>query len=146
MKWNWGSKIVVAMAAFMIMIIIMVVYMFQQDISLVESDYYPRGQAHQEMIDKTMNTVPYASEIIAGHQNGTIVIRFPGFFRPQAVKGEVHFYHRITDTRDRFTELRLDENGVFSFPAEGLLGRYIIKIDWEQDGIGYYTEKSMTID
>ncbi len=145
-KWNWGTKLVLAMAAFMIMVIALVVVMFQQDISLVEVDYYPRGQAHQELIQKTQNTIPYATEIIATYERGNILIGFPGFFKPAALNGTVHFYNRTTDTGDRYATLALDQNNTFTYKAVGLKGRYIIKIDWVQDGVGYYTEKNLSIE
>jgi len=58
----------------------------------------------------------------------------------------VHFYHRIDDAHDRYVRLSLDENGVFSYPARGLKGRYVLKISWQQDDIDYYTEKSITFE
>ena len=145
-KWNWGTKLVIAMAAFMLMILGFVAFMVRQDVSLVEKDYYPRGQAYQEMIEKTRNTDPHASEIVAGYDENFVYVSFPSFFRPEAVSGKVHFYHRVSDVNDFFTELILDENGFFSYPVQRLKGRYIIKLDWEQDGIEYYTEKNLTIE
>lgn len=145
-KWNWGTKLVLAMAAFMIMVIALVVVMFQQDVSLVEADYYPRGQAYQEMIQKTQNTIPYATDITASYENGIILISFPDFFKPDDVDGTVHFYKRTSDTGDRYAMLTLDQNNAFTYKAVGLKGRYIIKIDWVQDGVGYYTEKNLTIE
>lgn len=35
MKWNWGTKLVVSMAAFMTMVIVFVVLMMQQSVDLV---------------------------------------------------------------------------------------------------------------
>lgn len=145
-KWNWGTKLVIAMAAFMLMILTFVAFMVRQEVSLVEKDYYPKGQAYQEMIEKTQNTIPYASEIVVSYDENFVFVTFPSFFRPGAVKGEVHFYHRVSDVNDFFSDLILDENGVFSYPVQRLRGRYIIKLDWEQDGIEYYTEKNLSIE
>lgn len=145
-QWNWGTKLVLAMAAFMLMIISFVVFMFQQDISLVEKDYYPRGQAYQEMIDKVQNTVPYANDIIAKVENNAVQIAFPTFFLPDKVEGLVHFYSRIDDSNDRFIGLTLNEDGVFTYPVNGIKGRFILKISWQQDGIDYYTEKNISIE
>ncbi|MBE0661805.1 MAG: FixH family protein [Bacteroidales bacterium] len=145
-QWNWPTKLVVAMAAFMLMIISLVVFMFQQDISLVEKDYYPRGQAYQEMIDMVQNTVPYANDIIAKVEINEVHIAFPAFFRPEKVEGQVHFYSRINDANDRFANLNLNEDGVFIYPVDGFKGRFILKISWQQDGIDYYTEKDISIE
>ncbi len=145
MKWNWGTKLVIAMAAFMIMVIAMVIYMMRQDVSLVEPDYYPRGQAYEELIQKARNTIPFAEDIQAKVENGTVMVVFPPFFEPEATKGEVHFYHRMSDSGDHHVDLVLDNSGLFSYPSSELKGRYVLKIDWEQHGIGYYTEKNIVI-
>jgi hypothetical protein len=145
-QWNWPTKLVVAMAAFMLMIISLVIFMFQQDISLVEKDYYPRGQVFQEMIDKVQNTVPYANDIIAKVEDNEVHVAFPAFFRPEKVEGHVHFYSRIDDSNDRFADLTLNEDGVFIYPVNGLKGRFILKISWQQERTDYYTEKNISVE
>ncbi len=145
-KWNWGTKLVIAIVAFMLMIIAFGIYMASNKVSLVEPDYYPRGQAYQDMIEHIQNTIPYASDIQVHNDNGTIRIAFPDFFRPDAVEGSVHFYHRTSDLKDEYAKLELSDEGVFSFPVEKMNGRYIIKIEWKQDEVGYYTEKDLFIE
>jgi len=145
-RWNWGTWAMTGLAGLMLMIILLVVRMAQEDVSLVEKDYYPRGLAYQELIDKVGNTLPYASEIVVSHENDTILVAFPGFFRPEGVEGVVHFYHRVTDAKDAYARLRLGEDGVFAYPSHEMKGRYILKIDWTQDGAAYYTEKSITLE
>lgn len=144
--WHFGTKAVLGLALFILMIGIMVIRMTQEDISLVEKDYYPKGQAYQEMIDKVQNTIPYASDIRAWLENDRIMVSFPHFFRPESVSGSVHFYHRVTDSKDVYTALKLNSEGVFIYPAGDMKGRFILKIDWVQDEIGYYTEKNITIE
>lgn len=145
-KWNWGTMLVIGMAAFMLMILALVARMASVDVSLVEKDYYPKGLAYQEKLDKVQNTVPYASDIIATIENNMLKVSFPDFFQPDAVEGAVWIYHRVTDTKDIEVDLKLDQNGVFNYPAANMRGRYIIKIDWEQEGVAYYTEKRITVD
>lgn len=145
-KWNWGTKLVIAMAAFMLMVLSFVFVMLRQDINLVEKDYYPKGQAHQELIVKIRQTMPYANEILASFEDEEIRVSFPAFFRPETIRGSVHLYHRIDDANDRFSDLVINENGIFTYPASDLSGRYILKISWQQDGIDYYTEKNVTIE
>jgi hypothetical protein len=145
-EWNWGTKLVIAMAAFMLMILSYVAVMISHDVSLVEKDYYPKGQAYQEMVEKSRNTIPYANEILAGYNESVMYVSFPPFFRPEAVKGYVQFYHRVSDLNDFYYDLKLDEIGNFSYPIQKLKGRYIVKLNWEQDGIPYYIEKNLNIE
>lgn len=144
-NWNWGTKLVIAMGLFMAMIVAFVVVMVKQEVSLVEPDYYPKGQAFQQMITSTENTVAYAGQITAQADREAIRVKFPEFFRPGAVEGNMHVYNRVSDRGDRHANFTLDSTGTLIYPAEGLSGRYILKLNWTQDNVGYYTEKSVTI-
>ncbi|MCC7318313.1 MAG: FixH family protein [Bacteroidales bacterium] len=146
MKWNWGTKLALAMAAFMIMIIIFAVLMMRENIQLVEKDYYPKGQAFQELIQKKTNTVPFEEEIKYTIGQGQLQIMFPVFFEPEQIKGTVHFYNRMEEFGDKTFELKPDANGFFKFPLPELHGRYIVKIDWTFNNQGYYTEKTIVIE
>lgn len=145
-KWNWGTKLVIAMIAFMLMVVALVVRMAREDISLVEKDYYPKGQAYQELLDKVQNTLPYASEIHAEIQHDTVLISFPDFFEPESVRGSIHFYNRTSENKDFYIPLELDSDRIFRHFAGNIKGRYIVKIDWEQQGVSYYTEKNLTLE
>lgn len=144
--WNWGTGLVIGMAAFMLMILALVARMASVEVSLVEKDYYPKGLAYQDKLDKVQNTEPYASDIVAKVENKMLTVSFPDFFQPDAVKGNVWIYHRVTDSKDVEVDLKLDQSGMFRYPATNMRGRYIIKIDWEHNGVAYYTEKRLTID
>ncbi len=146
MKWNWGTKLALAMAAFMIMIIIFAVMMMRENIQLVEKDYYPKGQAFQELIQKKTNTVPFEAEIQYTVGQGQLQIMFPAFFEPDQTKGTVLFYNRVEEFGDKTFELVPDANGVFVLPLPDLKGRYIAKIDWTYKNQGYYTEKTIEIE
>ncbi|MBE0637253.1 MAG: FixH family protein [Bacteroidales bacterium] len=145
MKWNWGSKLAVAMAAFMIMVIIFGVVMFREGVDLVESDYYPKGQAHQELINKRNNAAGFADQISLNVDQGIIRIGFPELFDPSKMEGTVLFYQRTSDQYDKLVKLAVDTSHFFSFPTKGLTGRYIVKIDWTYEGEGFYLEKTMNL-
>ena len=52
MKWNWGTKLFIFTALFMIFMVILAVLSFRQDLHLVENDYYPKALEFQKKIDK----------------------------------------------------------------------------------------------
>ncbi|RZL34263.1 MAG: nitrogen fixation protein FixH, partial [Pedobacter sp.] len=56
---NWGTKLVLGMAAFMLFVIGMVVYMFRVhgNDSLVEEDYYEKGLDYDKEYDAKRNTL-----------------------------------------------------------------------------------------
>ncbi len=145
MKWNWGTKLMIAMAAFMVMVIIFVVLMMRESVSLVERDYYPKGQTHQELIIKKTNAGSIGNEINLVKKDGKLLLVFPERFNPTLISGTVHMYHRIDDTMDLFTELASNNDGAFDISVTGLNGRYIAKIDWSYEGTDYYVEKSVDL-
>jgi len=145
MKWNWGTKLALAMAAFMIMVIVFVVLMFRESVDLVEKDYYPKGQAYQQQIDKKNNAAGMEELVSLGMNDGFVEVKFPGNMMPDSIRGEVQFYNRVTDLKDRFASLRVDSAHVFRYPSADLHGRYLVKIDWTYLGTPYYLEKSITI-
>jgi hypothetical protein len=145
MKWNWGTKLMIAMAAFMVMVIIFVVLMMRESVSLVEKNYYPKGQTHQELIDKKRNAVNISEGITVIKKEGAVSLVFPEIFDPKLIKGSVHMYHRIDDTRDWFIDLIPNVEGAFDIKVDGPSGRYIAKIDWSYEGTDYYVEKSIDL-
>jgi hypothetical protein len=145
MKWNWGTKLVVAMAAFMTMVIIFVVLMMRESINLVEKDYYPKGQAFQEQIDKSRNADPWISQMKISADNQTLTIQFPDAFDPLQISGTAHLYHRSEDGKDGFFELKNPVDSLFSFPLGNSYGRFILKLDWKYQQQAFYSEHSIDL-
>jgi len=145
MKWNWGTKLVLAMAAFMTMVIIFVVLMMRENVSLVEKDYYPKGQAFQEQIDKSHNAEPWLSKIAISTEDQILKVRFPDEFDPSQISGSIHLYHRSEDGRDLYFELKNPSDSLFTFPVGNIRGRYILKLDWMYGQKGYYSEHSLEL-
>ncbi|MBM3437074.1 MAG: cytochrome C oxidase Cbb3, partial [Bacteroidetes bacterium] len=81
-RWNWGTGIFVASVAFMLMIVIFVIFMFRQNFDLVENDYYPKALEYQQKIDKTENSRLLAERVKTEKVNGTLFFTFPSFFYP----------------------------------------------------------------
>ena len=145
MKINWGTKLAISMAAFMIMIIVFVVLMMREDVNLVEKDYYPRGQNYQEIIDKKQHSAALNDSLILGFVDGIVSIRFPKGIDYSKITGKVHFYHRVESKMDFTFELNPDQNGVCQYKPEGLHGRYIVKTEWDHAGTSYFNENVLNI-
>lgn len=144
-RWNWGTWIVISAASFMLMVVVMILHMSGEDFSLVEKDYYPKGNAHQELLNKIKNTAPWVKDISAEIRNDTLLIRFPDFFSPTEIKGDVELYDRVSLSGDRRFALSAGPDSLFRFPVEGIKGRFIIKIGWQYRNTDYYTEKKAEV-
>lgn len=145
MKWNWGTKLALAMAAFMIMVIIFGILMMRESVNLVEKDYYPKGQAYQEQILKKKNAEAIQDEIQLELKNGLLLLKFPDTLDIAKVKGTVHLYHRENELKDLMADLMADKDRSFKVDVGNLAGRYIVKIDWTYNNTPYYLEKSVDI-
>lgn len=145
MKWNWGTKLFVGAALFMVMLIAFGVLMMRESISLVERDYYPKAQEFQKQIEKRDNGLPFASEVMITWADDQLQLTLPPMFNKEGVTGNLLMYNRSDDTRDAAFEFSYNGDSLYIFSAAALRGRYLARITWS-DGIkAYFVEKSISI-
>ncbi len=145
MKWNWGTKLFIWTAAFMLMLIIFAVLMIREEVDLVEPDYYPKGQTHQELIEKRQNASSLSERISLNLVGNALLLKFPAELKPGGISGEVHLYHVAEQGKDALYELKPDTSGLMRIEVGSLHGRYIMKMDWKYLETTYYTEKQVNI-
>ncbi|MDD4372862.1 MAG: FixH family protein [Bacteroidales bacterium] len=145
MKWNWGTKLFIWTAAFMIMLIVFAALMMREEISLVEPDYYPKGQSHQDLIEKRQNALSLSEQINVKVEGGILILQFPEMIEPEYITGEIQLYHIADDTKDKIFLIETDTNGKLYFDVTSLKGRYMLKMDWQYKQSNYYTEKQINI-
>lgn len=145
MKWNWGTKLFIGAALFMIMLIVFGVLMMRESISLVERDYYPKAQDFQKQIERRNNGFEYAADIKVDYSNNQILLTFPDRFLSDGLKGSLHMYNRNDDAKDAMFDFSFTGDSIFVFPATSLNGRYLAKISWSFSDQEYYVEKSLTV-
>ncbi len=145
MKWNWGTKLFIGAALFMIMLIVFGVLMMRESVSLVERDYYPKAQDFQKQIERRNNGLEYASGIKVEWIDDHIVLTFPTEFLAEGMEGSLLMYNRNDDAKDTMYDFSFSGDSVFSFPASNLRGRYLAKITWSFRGQEFYLEKSLNL-
>ena len=89
MKWNWGTKIFIAIVLFMGLIIGFVIVSMKQTYYLVEKDYYPKGLEYQKQIDKETNAKKAGHLIDVISKQGVLQITFPLEINPAEVTGHI---------------------------------------------------------
>jgi hypothetical protein len=147
MKWNWGTKIFIAIILFMSLIIVLVIFSMRQTYYLVEKDYYPKGLEYQQKIDKEMNAKKIGEMIHIENRGIALEIGFPTDFAPQSIKGEIIFYRPSDETKDVSVPIQLDSTLQMIYNTSGLAnGRYIIKFDYSVNDTGYYQESTIFIE
>lgn len=138
-KWNWGTKLLIAIIIFMSFIFVMVYKSVTHEILLVEKDYYPKGLKYQDRLDEIENARPIAQQLKIFPETESLIVAFPQI-HPDT--GTIYFF-RPSNTKLDFThQLLLDSEFKMSFPkSQFQKGKYVLKIFWKENDSSFYIEK-----
>lgn len=147
MKWNWGTGLVIAMAAFITFILYFVVKMsttesFSHD--LVTEDYYAKEMAYQTEIDAETNTNNLKEKLISKKTDKGWLLVFPKELEPSKIIGKVFLYRPSNEKLDFNLELNLTSSHLLIPDNRMLDGRWNITIDWTYNDTPYLYKKKIT--
>jgi hypothetical protein len=146
-KIGWGTGIFITIVLFVAGMGFLVVLSSRQKFSMVEEAYYPKGIEYQKQINKLVLTKGLKEQPYAEQKNDSITVHFPKDFTGISVQGTVHFYRPSDDTGDQTYDIKLNDSLSQTFTTDNLLiGRYIIKLEWQATGKDYYAEIPILID
>lgn len=138
-KWNWGTKILIAIILFMSFIFVLVYQTTKHEIFLVEKDYYPKGLKYQDRLDDIENARQFAGLTKVYPETENIIVSFPEI-HPDS--GTIYFFRPSNTNLDEIYNLEPDDKYMMSFSKKSFQkGKYILKISWRENGKGYYMEK-----
>ncbi len=141
MKLNWGWGLAIFLSIFLIAILSFVFFTTTQQVNLVEKDYYPKGITYEQQIVKKRNAQSLSSKIGIKQIEGTITVQFPEASFSSTTKGTLHFSHIENYKLDQQFNLALDSNGQQKIATKSFVqGRYILKVDWNNNENSYYQE------
>ena len=137
---NWGTKIVLVLAIFVIGMAAVGFYMVGQDQdSLVESDYYERGINFDEVYQRRENLDQLQAKPTVILQNDTLQIRFVH----QGNQGQL----RLKRSSDASLDLSEDvaiSGDVFLLPVADLeRGAWDLHLEWEAEGHPFLHEQTI---
>ncbi|MES2379499.1 MAG: FixH family protein [Bacteroidota bacterium] len=145
MKLNWGTKLVVAAALFMAFIITMTVKMINEDVVLVENDYYEKGEAYQTTIDanKGADSLLEVTVIWLNNNQNTQVLHIKNTQLKKISNAYIQFYCLANKSFDK--RIAIDLNNQEHACSVGLIdfakGNWTAKIIWnDEQGIHYLEE------
>jgi hypothetical protein len=145
-KWNWGTKLFIAMALFLIMLMTFVYMTTLQDHPLVEEEYYQKSLQYQDKLNKIDNAKKLDESVKVELGDKYLTIIFQPFFIPEKLSGTIQIYRPSDPDFDINIRIKPDSNGALYLPVEKLhKGKYIVKIDYTYEGKGYYEEKSIFV-
>ena len=140
-KIGWGTGIFITIVLFVAGMGFLVVLSSQQKFSMVEESYYPKGIEYQKQINKLELTKALKEQPSAEQKNDLVIVHFPKDFSGKSLSGTVHFYRPSDDVGDQTYSIKLNDSLTQTFPTTNLLiGRYIIKLEWQSEKKDYYSE------
>lgn len=146
MKWNWGTKLFIAIVLFMGFMIVLFIMTLNQDYDLVEKDYYPKALAYQHTIDKESNARALGERVKVENAGENVVFTFQDDFDPDSITGNIYFYRPSDRNGDDSIPIRLDSARCQVYNTANLLkGKYIVKIDYRANGKSYFQEQTILI-
>jgi hypothetical protein len=145
-KWNWGTKLFIWTALFMLVLMTFVFLSTKQTFFLVEKDYYPKGLEYQQKIDKMNNTSQLEEKIKVDNNMTFILLTFPKIMQPENIQGTIVFYRPSDGDKDIGVAINPDSLSHQSIPTDDLIaGKYIIQFDYSYKGVDYYQEETLFI-
>lgn len=142
-KWNWGWGILLSIAAFMIILIIIVGFMMTKEVDLVTDKYYDKEIKYQKQINKEKRTSKLAEKIEVNFTNSSLTLSFPG---NTTLKGELYFYRPSDLHKDFKIPINFDDNFMQVLDISTLeRGLWKLQISWSVKGDDYYSEKTLVL-
>ena len=146
MKINWGTSIVIAIAAFISFIMYFVVNMstdkdLQHD--LVTEEYYKKELDFQTQMDREQNSLNLFENIRIEKSDEGVVVYFPKNLDFETIKGKVFLYRPSNKQLDIEIPVSLSSHQML-LPEKHLLGgRWNIEVTWEYQGENYFYKKEL---
>lgn len=140
-KWNWGTKIFLVYAVFVVGMLTLVYMCTQQHFDLVRSDYYEAEIAHQQLMNSHQNTMNLEQQPSIVVNGAAVAISIPEGL--QVANGEAYFYRPDNAVFDK--KIAFSQNEVTVDPQQLQHGLYTLKLTWESNGKQYYYEDKVFI-
>lgn len=143
---NWGYKLMFTFIAFASMMGYLVYRSFGANFELVGKDYYKDELAYQKVIDGSNRANTLSASPVFTQSGNSIALQMPEEMKNKNISGSVLFYCAYDSKKDKMFTLNMDSNGTQLFDKSSVKpGTYTVKIDWNEEGKNFYTEKSITI-
>lgn len=147
MKLNWGTSIAIFYSAFVIVMVLMVIKSSQNQMHLVQDNYYDKDMNYESFRSKRANSAEVADQISVKFSTTTDEVQFSFPVEMKDVKGTITFFRPSNKYLDKVFTLKLNEEGKMNIKSGRDLpsGLWKIKIDWEEGGKSYYKESTLVL-
>lgn len=149
MKWNWGTGLVIGMAAFMIFILQYVIRVQiddKYDNELVTTDYYQKEIHIDDNYNAEKNALKLGEKLnIKIHDNG-VYINFPDEWENEKVNGTISLYRPSDQKLDHSLPIQLTDSNNLLIPKNLLAGgRWDISLSFNYENTSYLKKETLNL-
>ena len=146
MKLNWGLGIAIFYLVFMTVLLYFVFKSTTFDNSLVMDNYYEQDLNYQQHYEKMANQMALTETLVVSQNQQAGYLRFQFPNNMQQVEGEILLFRPATRHHDMTQAIDLDNKNSMLIRTGNLpKGKWIIKTDWEANGVPYYKETEIVL-
>lgn len=138
---NWGFKIILLYAGFVLLILSMVGLSMREKVDLVSKDYYEQELHFQDKINKVNNTNSLKNPLSWEIRPGILVLKFPEQFKGEKISGSIYFFRPSDTQMDKTVLIPDDTLGIRNISTSQLKrGMYKMQLSWKVNEVEYYNE------
>lgn len=145
MKINWGTGIAIFYGLFVVVMVAMVVLSAQEDINMVQDNYYDKDLNYEAFRKSRENGSAMLEPVEINYEHGRgLTLSFPKDIEVE--RGEVTLYRPSDRNRDQQLPLALNEENEMEIVTTDLVsGPWRILLSWSSSGQSYYKEKHIIL-
>ena len=140
-KFNWGHGIFIFYVCFVGVVLTALIASFSVDHSLVVDDYYAKDLAYQSQYEKSQNSLN--SQLVKINNDKANMSLTINFGNDEKIEGTADFY-RPSDKSVDFN-IKLKDKLTTISTEKMLPGKWILKMDWTENGKAFYKEELIFI-
>jgi hypothetical protein len=145
MKITWGTKLVVFMAMFMGFIILMAVRMMKEDISLIQTDYYEKGENYQAIIDENKGADSLLNfQFIQSSKESILAVK--NLKNNDISNAKLQLIYLANKANDKEFDVQMIDTITTKFDLSNFeKGNWIARLNWSDKNGKHYLEKNFKI-
>ncbi len=143
----WPIGIFIVYTSFALFLVFRAFISVDEGVDLVAPDYYEKGVAYQEQIDKRKRSQKLNEkiEVLLDSQKRELLIHIPRSFN-SPFEGKLLFFRPSDSTLDFSLPIQIDRDGNQAIDLSPYKsGFWRVKIDWRMAGLNYYQEEAINI-
>lgn len=144
---SWGYKVIIILIVFVAGMISMVYISMRQTNEVVDANYYEQEMKYQDVIDAKKNLLALEDTVAIRVAEGYVQIHFPEAATTQLDSGNIQFMRLSNSKDDKHIQMKEESGSLYKIPVTSFpKGLYKVRIEWSNNGTGYFHEQNYNID